>query len=317
MKIAIATLLLYLSMPWMQVFGNNALYYFPPETELTAAKVYGEFDNVRVPITRIGNLILVEAKIGNQTGFFVLDTGAPYLVLNETYFRDLVVANQRTYTDVNGQSRSANVTYVPKLELRSLYYKNLRADLANLASIENSRGVKVLGLMGINLFLDLEMHINIKEQVLELQKVDKKGIPLLPTLICEKALQMPFSLKNRVILVEARLKSQTLKFCFDSAAEVTALSTGLSDEIYSSIVFEKQIDLIGSSGATNRVLYGRLNGLEIGVPINGCNAIITNLSELSKAYGTALDGMIGYDLLKQGIVILNFKTETFTFCPNT
>jgi hypothetical protein len=272
---------------------------------------------VRVPITRIGNLILVEAKIGNQTGFFVLDTGAPYLVLNETYFRDLVVANQRTYTDVNGQSRSANVTYVPKLELRSLYYKNLRADLANLASIENSRGVKVLGLMGINLFLDLEMHLNIKEQVLELQKVDKKGIPLLPTLICEKALQMPFSLKNRVILVEARLKSQTLKFCFDSAAEVTGLSTGLSDEIYSSIVFEKQIDLIGSSGATNRVLYGRLNGLEIGVPINGCNAIITNLSELSKAYGTALDGMIGYDLLKQGIVILNFKTETFTFCPNS
>jgi hypothetical protein len=139
----------------------------------------------------------------------------------------------------------------------------------------------------------------------------------LPALKCEKALQMPFSLKNRVILVEARLKSQTLKFCFDSAAEVTALSTGLSDEIYSSIVFEKQIDLIGSSGATNRVLYGRLNGLEIGVPINGCNAIITNLSELSKAYGTALDGMIGYDLLKQGIVILNFKTETFTFCPNT
>ena len=317
MKIATATLLLFLSVQCVQVFANNPLYYFPPETELTAAKVFGEFDNVRVPITRIGNLILVEAKIGNQTGFFVLDTGAPYLVLNETYFRDLVVSNQRTYTDVNGQSRLANVTYVPKLELRSLYYKNLRADLANLASIENSRGVKVLGLMGINLFLDLEMHINIKEQVLELHKVDKKGVPILPTLACEKALKMPFSLKNRVILVEAKLKSQTLKFCFDSAAEVTALSTGLSDEIYSSIVFEKPIDLIGSSGATNRVLYGRLNGLEIGVPINGCNAIITDLGELGKAYGTALDGMIGYDLLKQGVVILNFKTETFTFCPNT
>ncbi|MDP4844539.1 MAG: hypothetical protein NWR83_08750 [Salibacteraceae bacterium] len=40
MKIAIATLLLYLSMPWMQVFANNPLYHFPPETELTAAKVF-------------------------------------------------------------------------------------------------------------------------------------------------------------------------------------------------------------------------------------------------------------------------------------
>lgn len=317
MKAAIATLLFFLSMQCALVFANNPVYHFPSETELTAAKVFGEFDYVRVPITRIGNLILVEAKIGNQTGFFVLDTGAPYLVLNETYFRDMVLANQRMYTDVNGQSRSANVTYVPKLELRSLYYKNLRADLANLASIENSRGVKVLGLMGINLFLDLEMRIDIKEQVMELHKVDKKGIPLLPTRQCAQALKVPFNLKNRVIIVEANLKDQILKFCFDTAAEVTALSNGLSDDIYDSMVLEKQIDLIGSSGASNRVLYGRLNGLQIGIPINGCNAIITDLGELGKAYGTSLDGMIGYDLLKQGIVTLNFKTETFTFCPNT
>src|SRR5437016_1305725 len=39
------------------------------------------------PFTRMGNLILIRAKADTATGFFVLDTGAPGLVLNITYFR--------------------------------------------------------------------------------------------------------------------------------------------------------------------------------------------------------------------------------------
>jgi len=41
---------------------------------------------VTIPIKRAGNLIIVEAQIDSIAGNFVLDTGAPYLVLNATYF---------------------------------------------------------------------------------------------------------------------------------------------------------------------------------------------------------------------------------------
>src|ERR1700744_256110 len=40
-----------------------------------------------IPFTRMGNLILIQAKADTTTGYFVLDTGAPGLVLNITYFR--------------------------------------------------------------------------------------------------------------------------------------------------------------------------------------------------------------------------------------
>src|SRR5882724_2638549 len=40
-----------------------------------------------IPFSRAGNLILIKAKADTAEGNFVLDTGAPGLVLNLTYFR--------------------------------------------------------------------------------------------------------------------------------------------------------------------------------------------------------------------------------------
>ncbi|HYH13741.1 MAG TPA: hypothetical protein VD794_00880, partial [Flavisolibacter sp.] len=39
-----------------------------------------------IPFTRVGNLILVKAHIDSIVGNFILDTGAPHLILNITYF---------------------------------------------------------------------------------------------------------------------------------------------------------------------------------------------------------------------------------------
>jgi predicted aspartyl protease len=43
-------------------------------------------DKIVIPLVRVSNLFMVEATVDGQTGNFVLDTGAPGLVLNQTYF---------------------------------------------------------------------------------------------------------------------------------------------------------------------------------------------------------------------------------------
>src|SRR3569833_2263925 len=48
----------------------------------------GDFQTLVVPIKRAGNLIIVEAQLDSLEGNNVMDNGAPYLVLNATYFRD-------------------------------------------------------------------------------------------------------------------------------------------------------------------------------------------------------------------------------------
>lgn len=40
-----------------------------------------------IPFSRAGNLIVIRAKVDTTEGNFILDTGAPRLILNLTYFR--------------------------------------------------------------------------------------------------------------------------------------------------------------------------------------------------------------------------------------
>src|SRR5688500_8317789 len=41
-----------------------------------------------IPFSRAGNLILIKGRADTTEGNFILDTGAPHLVLNITYFRN-------------------------------------------------------------------------------------------------------------------------------------------------------------------------------------------------------------------------------------
>src|SRR5574343_801004 len=58
-----------------------------PGWNMLSSEAKGEFDTLKLPLKRAGNLLLVEADVDGQRGNFILDTGAPGLVLNTTYFR--------------------------------------------------------------------------------------------------------------------------------------------------------------------------------------------------------------------------------------
>ncbi|MEQ9188670.1 MAG: pepsin/retropepsin-like aspartic protease family protein [Cryomorphaceae bacterium] len=282
-----------------------------------APEPIGEFDFVRIPLKRAGNLILLEAKVEGQLGYFILDTGAPYLVLNATYFGKDQVSEQRVMTGVNGGSDTVHVIEVSSLELRSLSFNHLEADLMDLGAIENRKGIKVLGLLGLNMFLKLEMRLNLGKLLLELHRVDKTGESLSPLAECtaEEAV-LGFKLKNNVILLKGTVNGQKLTFCFDTGAEVTVLSNSLEEDVYEAVTITNSMQLMGSSGRSVYVLQGNLDAVNFGIPLRNCRVVISDLAGMSDAFGVSIDGMIGFDLLARGSVVINFKKRSLTFCPS-
>src|ERR1700761_2041585 len=87
----------------------------------------GDFQTLIVPIKRAGNLIIVEAQIDSLEGNFVMDTGAPYLVLNETYFRDAPKINEQEAGGINGASSNTFTTVVHNFSILDLHYSKLTA----------------------------------------------------------------------------------------------------------------------------------------------------------------------------------------------
>lgn len=140
-----------------------AVYYPAPRPR-------GEFEVLTLPLRKVGNLLLIEAEIDSMRGNFILDLGAPCLVLNSTYFRDYQVDQDYYASRLNASGVLVRRTAVDRLQVLDLFYQNLSADIVDLGAIENQRGIQILGLMGVNLFRDFTFDLNVQDLQLTLYR---------------------------------------------------------------------------------------------------------------------------------------------------
>ncbi len=279
--------------------------------------MFSSKNRIALPIRRAGNLILIKAKADTLEGNFILDTGAPYLVLNQTYFRNYRDIPEQQSVGINGEAQSVKVVEVDSLLIEGVKYKEIIADAANLSQIENRKGVRILGLLGVNMFLDFEMEIDLAHNVLYLNRLTEEGGCQNPLAIANKRnanFTAPVSLRRDVIQFSASINDRKLRFCFDTGAEYNVLSADVGKKVLEGITIVRRMKLYGSSGGSSEVLAGSINFLEIeGFRLANMQTILSDLEQLRKAYGSQIDGMIGYQLLSRGVVCINFKTKELRF----
>src|SRR3954465_6727251 len=76
-----------------------------------------------IPFTRAGNLIVVKGKADSTEGNFILDTGAPNLVLNITYFRQYTsTRTDEEQSGVTGSGPQIVKTMIREFDLGRMKY---------------------------------------------------------------------------------------------------------------------------------------------------------------------------------------------------
>jgi hypothetical protein len=270
----------------------------------------GDFDRVVIPVKRVGNLLVVEATVDGIRGNFIFDTGAPYLVLNATYFRDYKEESSHVATDVTGNLSPQRTTEVERLKMMDMYYENLEADVSDLSAIENRRGIQVLGLLGVNLFMRMEVEINLRDEQIILYRTDREGHRLsLPRNFGNNGILKTFELRNNAIISNGSIGGVDLDICFDTGAEALLLDNNLPAEVFENLRIIRRSQLTGAGGRSTEVLFGALRALNFGLELQNCQMMIADLEEIGKAYGYPVDVFLGYDLLNKGVVTINFKNK--------
>lgn len=270
----------------------------------------GDFKKLVIPVKRVGNLLVVEATVDGIRGNFIFDTGAPYLVLNATYFRDYKEDPQHMATDVNGNLVPQKITEVDRLKVLGMHYENLEADVSDLSTIENRRGIQILGLLGVNLFMRMEIELDLNNEQLIVYRVDREGRrldqPYEPKI---GEYRKSFSLENNAIISSGNIGGFELDLCFDTGAEALLLDNDLPAKVYEQMRISRTIELNGAGGSSTEVLLGALRSLQFGPALTNCQIMIADLEQIGRAYGHPVDGFLGYDLLRRGAVCINFKTQ--------
>jgi predicted aspartyl protease len=271
-------------------------------------------DKIVIPLVRVSNLFMVEATVDGQTGNFVLDTGAPGLVLNQTYFDGGKLAEATAAYGVTGGGTPVYRYTADSLFIRSMAYNYVRADLAQLGHLENARGVKILGLLGTNLFLDMELELDLANEVLILYRTDKAGNCLHSADEADSGvpdLELPMTVDNNLLFIRGNCDKKKMRFCLDTGAEVNVLNSTSGKKVLQYFELTTRSTLRGSGNQQLSVLNGKLNKLAFETAdFNGMPFVLTDLSALEAAYDTYMNGMLGYNFFSKGRIVMNFQKET-------
>jgi hypothetical protein len=295
--------------------GSTFYFYFNTVKPLSLSEIIPKGDDSSsciIPFTRAGNLILIKAKADTTEGNFILDTGAPNLVLNITYFRDYpsTTITDAEQTSVTGSTPMVVKTQVKKFLLGSQTYSGVEADLVNLGAIENSKGVKILGLLGMELFRQCEMIIDYEKSILYLHWISRKEAATYKHEVLKDTSAyrtFPIDLTDNRIIATTEMGGKKLKLIIDCAAESNILDSRLPNKIFENVVVTGRVKLTGVGNKKVDALYGDLKGLKIGTnEIGNLPVLITNLENTCFAYNGCVDGILGFDFLSLHKIGFNF-----------
>lgn len=269
-----------------------------------------------IPFRRAGNLILIQAKADTTTGNFILDTGAPNLVLNLTYFRNYPSVMGTSGGGITGSVPAVTHTTVGKFSFGAIKYHNLKANVINLGHIEDTRGMKIFGLLGVNLFKQFEMIIDYQKGVIYLHLIRRKEASTYKSEMLKDTLAyntFPIDIADNKIITRAELSGKKLNFILDTGAESNVLDSRLPNRIFENVTISRRVMLSGSGSEKVEALYGDLKNLKIGnKTVETLPILITNLEQMCLAYDYCIDGMLGFDFISQHKIGFNFvKREMY------
>lgn len=293
--------------------GMDALW-FKGNSRIFAVyqEMQSESNHVVIPLKRAGNLLLIDAKVDSIEGTFILDTGVPGLVLNSTYFRDGRETFDGHGAGISGQKILRQTKRIKAFSFSGLEFQNVKAEVISLAHIENSKGVKILGLIGTSFMRDFETSLDIRNLSLMLSRVDKKG-----NLIEPRSAEPHFDFSHKVVLVNNVMVTYmsiggiSVCFCLDTGAEHTVIDPSNPNKVMQEVSITRRSYITGTSSERIEVLYGYVSGIHVaGHQLKPMQVMVADLSNMRAGFSVNIRGMLGFGFFEQGLVRINLRKKT-------
>src|SRR5690606_2896033 len=139
-------------------------------------------NTIHIPFQMIGRLIAVEAEADTVSGTFIVDTGAERLLLNRNHYQERGLQQQVSMSNT-GPVQAVTPRWVDSLVWDNLLFKNVLANVVDLSHIEQKKHIRLVGIIGQNVFDDFELFLDFQTQQLTLTRLDRNGYRVDPEAI--------------------------------------------------------------------------------------------------------------------------------------
>lgn len=293
----------------------------PPKIKPPLVFTKAEFVNnvtTRIPFKVVDQLIIVEVEILDKEGNFIIDTGSETLILNSTHFkptRQYLKEGKQT-SGVHNTIEGVKEKYLEKLRIEDFNIEKLNADVFNLSHIEKVKKIEILGIIGFSILKDFEIFIDMHLNQITLTRTDKHGVRLSKKVYAETIHDsIDFKLKKHTIILDAFVGKEKVQFGLDTGAEYNQLNKSIDSEILDYFYASRELKLTGASGKKLKVMAGKLYRVKLNDSIyfGPMKTVLADLRKMNNAFGTNLDGILGFEFFVQKRTIINFKKQKLYF----
>lgn len=257
-------------------------------------------------------LVLVPVHVNGEGAYdFVLDTGAGTSLLSPELARELNVEGAETKeAQTAGGKVSVAVGSVESLAIGTAKVENLQVAMTDLSDLSKAVGAKVDGDIGYNYLKHFRVTIDYGSNILRLAQGQHEAIG--KAVLNEIKFRLAAPAKP-LVLVRALINGRgSYEFALDTGASTSIVSPELAESLG---VKGTPIPAITTGGGHKaNASVGVLESLVVGgAGIQNFQVLIADIfSMLNEATGAKLDGIIGYNFLKQFGVTIDYPNEVLT-----
>ncbi len=266
-----------------------------------------------IPFELDWNLIWIEGVVDSKQGFFILDTGAPTLILNSGGRK---LGNSKL-ASAGGIGLGGEVEMQPhrvkSFQLGGVEQGAQPAYQIDLREIELRAGREIHGLVGYEQFNDYELLIDYPARRMKLYPNGKNTLHT-----SERPLQsVKFSRYTHLPLIRLQQGKRRLLFVLDTGAGASLLHHATATDLAAFPEPSGETNyLVGVDGNRQSAPIVRIPHLQLGTAgLANFPLVLTDLSHLSQIEGLAIDGVLGTDFLKTHRISIDYKRQRLHFWP--
>ncbi len=291
-------LILILAQPY--IYGQRSIAYLnKPNAEVVSISSKKPANSHVIPIEIIRGMIYLQAELNGKTGLFILDTGAPTLVINQDHAKGPKAKALSLNADIQ-----VTETRVASFQLGEIEHQNLEALALDLSHLERVSGQEILGLVGYNVFDRFALLLDFEQKLLFLTPFSQKITPSL----YQPHTSLPFTLHEHLPIISVRVAGQVLNFGIDTGA-----ASNLLDERFLSHPIAEVMEQLPKEeiqGLDQKVKLVEAGYMEVqtkeGWSLGKNKFLFTDLSFLRERTGCDIDGLLGSPFLAGADCSINY-----------
>ncbi|RKE94805.1 retroviral-like aspartic protease family protein [Ichthyenterobacterium magnum] len=269
---------------------------------------------INIPFKRAGNLIIVSVDLNGQKKDFLLDTGAPQVILNSKHFKDNVNSQASGVKGAGGNVSNIGSMKIENINFGGIQMNDTELLTMDLSHLEDNFKMKVHGLIGFSMIKDYDLLFKYEENILTLIQPSYFEIYRKDNLLNNEFKRVSFELTTHIPVVDVVINNTTYALGIDSGAEANLIDVKHFEVLKKHLKKRHADKLSGADKNVQKVEKGEIKRFYIGSKkYKKLNTIFSDISHLNEGYNLNIDGLLGYEILSKQKTLLSYKRRELVF----